>query len=308
VRDAGAVAIMSPKSTMFAESIKTNVPTDLLRTLVTVCELRSFTKAAQLLQLTQPAVSQQIKKLEIIVGREIIDRKLSGINLTQTGLEVLKSAQRLLSINDQIVFECGTEVGLQVIRLGVPNLLAGSLLPDIVKEIRSHAPDTQLQTCCENSPNLLRMLRLGYLDVAFAYCEAKDIADAVCSWTERIGWVRARNFEMPAGDVVPLISSPSILQVDRIATDVLKREKRRYRIVFSAVDFGARFAAVAAGLGYMPLTRRLIPAHLVIEEQALPPLGSFQVGIFVREDFDIKGLRSIIAAMETIGNPGSDLA
>jgi hypothetical protein len=34
----------------------------------------------------------------------------------------------------------------------------------------------------------------------------------------------------------------------------------------------------------------------------------FQVGIFVREDFDIKGLRSIIAAMETIGNPGSDLA
>jgi DNA-binding transcriptional LysR family regulator len=148
VGDAGAIAIMSPKSTMFAESIKTNVPTDLLRTLVTVCELRSFTKAAQLLQLTQPAVSQQIKKLEIIVGREIIDRKLSGINLTQTGLEVLKSAQRLLSINDQIVFECGTEGGLQVIRLGVPNLLAGSLLPDIVKEIRSHAPDTQLQTCC----------------------------------------------------------------------------------------------------------------------------------------------------------------
>ena len=39
---------------MFAEDIKTNLPTDLLRTLVTVCEFRSFTKAAQLLQLTDP--------------------------------------------------------------------------------------------------------------------------------------------------------------------------------------------------------------------------------------------------------------
>mgnify|MGYP003694728899 CR=1 FL=1 len=42
---------------MFAESIKTNLPTELLRTLVTVCEFRSVTKAAQLLQLTQPAVT-----------------------------------------------------------------------------------------------------------------------------------------------------------------------------------------------------------------------------------------------------------
>ncbi|MGZ3351631.1 MAG: LysR family transcriptional regulator, partial [Xanthobacteraceae bacterium] len=92
---------------MFAESIKTNLPTELLRTLVTVCEFRSVTKAAQLLQLTQPAVLQQIRKLEIIIGSDIIDRKLAGINLTETGSEILKSAQRLLSINDKIILECG---------------------------------------------------------------------------------------------------------------------------------------------------------------------------------------------------------
>jgi DNA-binding transcriptional LysR family regulator len=154
---------------MFAESIKTNVPTDLLRTLVTVCEFRSFTKAAQLLQLTQPAVIQQIRKLEIIIGSEIIDRRLSGINLTESGLEILKSAQRLLSINDQIVFESGNDIGLQIIRLGVPNLFARSVLPKIVAEIRSQAPSAQLQICCDNSPNVLRMLRLGYLDIALGW-------------------------------------------------------------------------------------------------------------------------------------------
>jgi DNA-binding transcriptional LysR family regulator len=289
---------------MFAESIKTNVPTDLLRTLVTVCEFRSFTKAAQLLQLTQPAVIQQIRKLEIIIGSEIIDRRLSGINLTESGLEILKSAQRLLSINDQIIFESGNDIGLQIIRLGVPNLFARSVLPKIVAEIRSMAPHTQLQICCDNSPNVLRMLRLGYLDIAFAYGDANDMADAMGSWVEDIGWVRASTLTVPPDDLVPLISSPNVLRVDQIATEALKRNNRRYQIVFSAVDFGARFAAVAAGLGYMPLTRRLVPPHLVIETQALPPLGDFMVGIFVREEFKVSGLRSLIAALHAAASPG----
>ncbi|MGZ3321041.1 MAG: LysR family transcriptional regulator [Xanthobacteraceae bacterium] len=287
---------------MFAESIKTNLPTELLRTLVTVCEFRSVTKAAQLLQLTQPAVLQQIRKLEIIIGSDIIDRKLAGINLTETGSEILKSAQRLLSINDKIILECGSQTGLQIVRLGVPNLFAKSVLPKIVQEIRQKAPRAQLQICCDNSPNVLRMLRLGYLDIAFAYGEAQDMADALGSWVEEIGWVRASGFAAPDGPV-PLISSPNVLRVDQIATDALKRSKRPYQIVFSAVDFGARFAAVAAGLGYLPLTRRLVPPNLVIEEDTLPPLGNFMVGIFVREDFNVTDVRPLVAALAAVARP-----
>ena len=289
---------------MFAESIKTNLPTELLRTLVTVCEFRSVTKAAQLLQLTQPAVLQQIKKLEIIIGSEIIDRRLSGINLTESGLEILKSAQRLLSINDQIVFESGNDIGLQIIRLGVPNLFARSVLPKIVEQIQSKAPNTQLQICCDNSPTVLRMQRLGYLDIVFAYGDADDMKDAMASWVEDIGWVRASSFKPAPDGPVPLISSPNVLRVDQIATEALKRNNRRYQIVFSAADFGARFAAVAAGLGYMPLTRRLVPTNLVFEEHALPPLGNFMVGIFVREEFKTKGIAPLVSALADVARPG----
>jgi DNA-binding transcriptional LysR family regulator len=288
---------------MFAESIKTNLPTELLRTLVTVCEFRSVTKAAQLLQLTQPEVLQQIKKLEIIIGSEIVDRQLAGVNLTETGSEILKSAQQLLSINDKIVFESGNQAGLQIIRLGVPNLFAKSVLPKIVEEIRARAPKAQLQICCDNSPNVLRMLRMGYLDIAFAYGETHDMADAMGSWVEEIGWVRASSFAASPDGLVPLISSPNVLRVDQIATDALKRAKRRYQIVFSAVDFGARFAAVAAGLGYLPLTRRLVPPNLVIEEHTLPPLGDFMVGIFVRKDFNVNDMPALVDALVAAAAP-----
>ena len=81
----------------------TNIPTDLLRTLVAVVDLRSFTKAAVSLGLTQPAVSAQIKRLQFLLGGEVFDRSVQGISLTPEGEMVVSYARRLLSINDQIV-------------------------------------------------------------------------------------------------------------------------------------------------------------------------------------------------------------
>jgi hypothetical protein len=53
----------------------------------------------------------------------------------------------------------------------------------------------------------------------------------------------------------------------------------------------------------MPLTRRIKPPHLVTEERLLPQLGSFQIGLFVREEFEMKGWRSFVSALELIGDP-----
>src|SRR3954447_16251467 len=86
---------------------KGNVPTDLLRTFVAICELGSFTKAAHLFDLTQPAVSAHMRRLESIIGADLIEKSLAGVSLTDTGTEVLRHARRILSINDQIVIGAG---------------------------------------------------------------------------------------------------------------------------------------------------------------------------------------------------------
>src|SRR6266540_1775606 len=93
-----------------------NIPTELLRTFVAVYELGSFTKAAHLFDLTQPAVSAHMRKLETILGGDLIEKKSSGINLTTRGEQALKSARRLLAINDELILACGTQHPLQGIR------------------------------------------------------------------------------------------------------------------------------------------------------------------------------------------------
>src|ERR1700704_6330258 len=85
----------------FGPTDKANIPTDLLRTFVAICELGSFTKAAHLFGLTQPAVSAHMRRLESIVGSDLIEKNTSGVKLTNCGGEVLRQARRILSINDQ---------------------------------------------------------------------------------------------------------------------------------------------------------------------------------------------------------------
>ena len=63
-------------------ALMTNIPTELLRTLVAVVELRSFTKAARSLGVTQPAVSAQIKRLQGLLGTELLDKSAPGVTLT----------------------------------------------------------------------------------------------------------------------------------------------------------------------------------------------------------------------------------
>src|ERR1700687_3658902 len=99
----------------------TNIPTDLLRTLVAVVDLGSFTKAAASLGVTQPAVSAQIKRLHYLIGSDLFDRSSQGVSLTPHGETVVSYARRLLSINDQIVELGGpSQQSELIIRVGAP--------------------------------------------------------------------------------------------------------------------------------------------------------------------------------------------
>src|SRR5207244_3395426 len=134
----------------------TNIPTDLLRTFVAICELGSFTKTANLLDLTQPAVSAHMRRLESMIGADLIAKSLTGVVLTECGTEVLRHARRMLAINDQIVNgSSGVEAEPQVIRVGIPNISAPNVLADIVREGAAIGGQYRLQVCCDHSHGLV---------------------------------------------------------------------------------------------------------------------------------------------------------
>jgi DNA-binding transcriptional LysR family regulator len=295
---------MGPKITgskIMGPSDKINIPTDLLRTFVAIYQLGSFTKAAHLFELTQPAVSAHMKKLESLIGADLIERNVAGVNLTARGEEILKYARRILLINDQIVSSAVQQRSLPVVRLGLPNIFAALKLKRILTECPGTVGNSRLQVCCDHSPSLLRSIRGGYLDLALLMSEEEEAGSPLRSWSEELVWVRAPDFVFDPDRAVPLVSSPNVLLPDRISIDALERANQPYEIVFMAFDSLARRSGAMAGLGYLPLPRPLVPDGLVIERPGiLPALPPVTIRIIARDELDTAHLMPLIDSVEHI--------
>ena len=301
--DGNGLAAAEPEQarTESPDTDKINIPTDLLRTFVAICELGSFTKAAHRFNLTQPAVSAHMRRLETLIGADLIVKNLSGVTLTECGSEVLRHARRMLAVNDQIVGGGGQQASMQVIRLGIPNIFAPTKLGPILSSCGPKSGNARLQVCCDHSFGLLRSVNSGYLDIVLTMGDKDEMKNALTSWPEPVVWAKAPDFVLAPDAAVPLVSSPNLLFPDRMARDALDRANRRYEVAFTAFDTLARRAAAAAGLGYLPIPRMILPPPLVVETPGLlPDLPSVTMGIVAREDLDMSELAPLLATFEAV--------
>ncbi|RVD42628.1 LysR family transcriptional regulator, partial [Mesorhizobium sp. M4A.F.Ca.ET.020.02.1.1] len=110
-----------------------NLDTALIRTFVTVTDRASMTAAANALNLTQGAVSQQIKRLEDVLDCSLFERDRRGLRLTRAGERLFGKGRRLLSLNDEIWAEIAGSAVAGKVRLGVAYDLVGTLLAPVLK-------------------------------------------------------------------------------------------------------------------------------------------------------------------------------
>jgi DNA-binding transcriptional LysR family regulator len=278
-----------------------NVPIELLRAIVAIVDLGSFTKAAQALKLTQPAISAQMKRLQQLVGAEVFSKSGSGLVLTARGGLVVKYARRILAMNDQILSLGGGQV-TQSLRVGLPLLFTRAVLGDVLKIGSIHEGETELQVFSESSEELRRRLAAGYLDVAFIINPQEAPPQVVTEWTEPWIWVCASDFVLKQGAKIPLIVTPT----DRYTIEVVERIGRPYVIRFMAPSLGARMEAMRTGLGFMSIAERLVTEDMkIVGSNVLPPFPETLAGIYLREGLELGSLAKFIEAFVAVCKPPS---
>jgi DNA-binding transcriptional LysR family regulator len=283
----------------------TNIPTELLRTFVAVVDMRSFTRAAQSLGITQPAVSAQVKRLQQLLGGELLDKSAPGVLLTPMGESVLGSARRLLAINDQILnLTAVPPAEPHVIRVGVPGNFVGDTFWRTVAKGRDSRPDVRLHVKSGASEGLLRELRHCELDVAIVVSGPDPHSDARFHWTETLVWVRAPFTRIDPGVPVPLVGHGEKCFTHRQTTEVLERAGRAYTLAFTETSVASLAAAVNAGLGVMALPRCLGQGTdlTVWDDAPLPPLPSIVCNVCVRTGADETVDRFAQALADAYGN------
>ncbi len=262
-----------------------NVPTELLRTLVAVVDQRGFTKAAQILGITQPAVSAQLKRLQFVLGYELLDKSAPGVSLTPRGEMVVAQARRMLSINDQIVQLNGGQPTEQTVRVAIPGDFAGVRIPATLAQFRKRWPDIRFTATATSFENMLRGLRQGDLDLAVAIANSKPSIEAHHLWVDQAVWVRSDATELDFGGPVPLVSFGEDCSCRYTAVNALHRIGRECDFVFTSRSIASLEAAVLAGLGIMVLPRSRVSqtALSIWEDAPLPELPQLFCGIYLRQ-------------------------
>jgi DNA-binding transcriptional LysR family regulator len=262
----------------------TNIPTDLLRTFVSVVDLRSFTRAAKAQGMTQPAVSAQIRRLQGLLGVELFDKSAPGVSLTPMGEQVMGSARRLLSVNDHIVQISRPPAAAQLVRVGVPGDYIGTELANMLAASRARWPDVRFAVKYGGPRRLLNDLKHDEADIVLARVIDEPDDSARHYWREELAWVRAKSLTLDPKAPVPMVAYTEDCLGYRVAAAALDKVGRAAELVFRGTTAGALYGAVAAGLGVMVVPPRRVPPELSVwDDGPLPPLPQVYCGVFVRE-------------------------
>lgn len=275
----------------------TNIPTELLRTLLAVVDLRSFTKAARALGVTQPAVSAQIKRLQSLLGFDLFDKSAPGVSVTEKGKRIVSEARRLLAINDQIVSLARAPRGVHVLRFGLPGDFVGMPLWQKLVAFRNRRPDTRLIMKTGDGPALVEELRQGDLDVVVAMSGAKPDQAVAHLWRDEMVWIRAASSMLDPTRPLRLVTRGDQCIFHKHMIAALEAAARDYEIVFTSAHVDDLTQAVAAGLGVTALPRTLSTGALVCEDDALPKLADVECSIWVRNDDTDAGASKDLAAL-----------
>jgi len=289
-----------------------NVPMDLLRTFVAVTDMRSFTRAAQAQGVTQPAVSAQIKRLQMLLGTELFDKSAPGVMLTGRGETIVNYARRVLALNDQMIEATAQGGPVTRLRIGLAiDYFEGKVL-QTVAEFTKIYPGLRLQIASDQASSILRDLRRGDYDLAVTASDLEFSTAAGRRWLEPSVWC-ARSASMAEWDgPVRLLTVGENSLSRRLSVEALERVGQRYEIVFVAGSFASLMQAAKSGLGFACWARRLIEHHgleVIEDSPRLPRLPAVIGGVHVRDGLDdpqINALADMIHAAISSGiDPGA---
>ena len=258
----------------------TTLPTDLLRTFVTVLELGGITAAAARIQRSQPAVTLQIQRLEALVGKPLLLRQGRTVSATDDGRILLRYARDILALNDAAIARLSRQPLAGTVRLGIPNEFASSFLPEILGRFAQRHPDLAIEVKCALSTELLKAFHNRALDLVFAL-HARPPGASAPSWSEPVAWVISPQHRPHLRRPLPLIVAPEGCVYRQRIEAVLQEERIPSRVLYSSPSFGGIRAGVAAGLGVTVLAESIIPSELIrlSDSRRLPPLEPVHVQV-----------------------------
>lgn len=148
-----------------------------LETLIAVSQTMSFRKAGDLLNLTQPAVSAQIKSLEDEFGTILVDRT-QPLSLTDSGMLFLQEAKKIMEVVEDLKLKIADlkETPQGEIALGTTTSIAMQVLPRVLSYYQDQYPAIKTKIYSMHSSQIMQSVEEGIIDIGIGYLFEKPPA------------------------------------------------------------------------------------------------------------------------------------
>ena len=245
-----------------------------VETFVLAADLRSFTKAAAVLNTTQAAVSLRLKRLEAHLGQRLLERTPRRIGLTPAGERFLDPARAFLAAHRRAAEALSQEA--VSLNLGVSHHLVGPELTRAIQAAGKQGGGVTLSLRTGLSGGLLERFDAGELDAVIILRHDASRRDGEILTQARFGWFCAPEFSPLPGQPLPLAVQRQPCNLRSMAVDALDTAGMPWREAFVGEGAAAVAAAASAGFGLAPLARCAAPAGLaeVGARFRLPPLSA----------------------------------
>lgn len=260
-----------------------DLDTGLLRNFLVCTRLGSISRAAGVLGRTQPALSQQLRRLEDLVGDVLLERNSGGVTLTEAGAALLPYAERILALSSEVLAGAPRSKLSGRCSVGVLEDFTGTALPSVFADFARMHPDTTLALLSLSSADTQEALDSGRIQLAL--CDAAFLHRPL-RWSlhMKLLWAVADRFDVSLDPLPLIVFSEPCAWRSPIQT-ALSSIGRRSRIVFESSSLTAVQAAVRAGLG----VTALLPTSMAdltgtALSNLLPPLPSIEIGLSRRPE------------------------
>lgn len=251
-----------------------------LRSFVAVADAGGVTRAAGQLNLTQSAVSMQLKRLEEMIGQPLLDRSARTIALTGQGEQLLGYARRMLDLNDEAWGRLTNQAFEGELNFGVPHDVIYPHIPRVLQRFAQEYPRVRVQLHSLGTSKLKEMLARGDMDLILT-TEADVEAGGETLARDTLVWVGAVSGQSWRARPVRFASVSGCV-FRRPAIDALEAAGLAWELAVDSVLTSAVDAIVSADLGIYVQLQGAVGEHCEVIRHggALPDLPVYMINMY----------------------------
>ncbi|WP_431613776.1 transcriptional regulator LrhA [Enterobacter cloacae] len=280
-----------------------NLDLDLLRTFVAVADLNTFAAAAAAVCRTQSAVSQQMQRLEQLVGKELFARHGRNKLLTEHGIQLLGYARKILRFNDEACMSLMFSNLQGVLTLGASDESADTILPFLLNRISSVYPKLALDVSVKRNAFMIEMLKENEVDLVVTTHRPGQF-NCLTLRTSPTHWYCAAEYVLQQGEPVPLVLLDDPSPFRDMVLAALNEANIPWRLAYVASTLPAVRAAVKAGLGVTARPVEMMSPDLRVlgKSDGLPPLPDTEYLLCHNTSSNNELAKVVFEAMENYHN------